>query len=159
MVTGTFRRCAVCSYCGCEAEPVIALLMDDHATVASLIRDAERRLENGDIDRAFEAAADIQIIFGRHSRMEEKGLFAQLQAAGEASDEVAALTAEHRKITAGLSAAAGARDGILLRRVLEFLAAHAQIEDNDLFPFALQRLPNERWGYVEEVHQAMLTRG
>lgn len=149
----------MCSYCGCEAEPVIALLMDDHATVASLIRDAERRLDGGEIDRAFEAAADIQIVFGRHARMEEKGLFAQLQAAGEATEEVAALIVEHRKISAGLSAAAGARDGILLRRVLDFLADHAQTEDNDLFPFALQRLPNERWGFVEEVQQAMLTRG
>ena len=149
----------MCSYCGCEAEPAIALLMGDHATVASLIRAAESRLDAGDIDRAFEVAADIQVIFGRHSRMEERGLFAQLQAAGEATEEVATLVVEHRKITAGLSAAAGARDGALLKRVLEFLSCHAQTEDNDLFPFALQRLPNEKWAFVEEVHQAMLTRG
>ena len=149
----------MCSYCGCEAEPVISLLMDDHATVTSLIGDAEGRLNAGDVARAFEVAADIQVIFGRHSRMEERGLFAQLQAAGEATEEVATLVVEHRKITAGLSAAAGVRDGAMLKRVLGFLMAHAQTEDNDLFPFALQRLPNENWGLVEEVHQAMLTRG
>lgn len=149
----------MCSYCGCEAEPVIALLMDDHATVASLIRDAESHLNAGDIDRAFEVAAEIQVIFGRHSRMEERGLFAQLEAAGEATEEVTALVVEHRKITAGLSAAAGVRDGALLKRVLEFLSTHVQTEDNDLFPFALQRLPDENWGFVEEVHQAVLARG
>ena len=149
----------MCSYCGCEAEPVIALLMDDHATVASRIGEAESRLDAGDLDRACEVAADIQIIFGRHSRMEERGLFAQLEAAGEATEQVRTLVVEHRKITAGLSAAAGARDGALLKRVLGFLSIHAQTEDNDLFPFALQRLPDENWGLVEDVHQAMLARG
>ena len=148
----------MCSYCGCEAEPVIALLMDDHATIASMVRDAESYLDCGNVGRAFESAAGIQVMFGRHSRMEEKGLFAQLLAAGEATDEVATLIVEHRKITAGLSAAAGVRDGDLLRRVLRFLTTHAQTEDDDLFPFALQRLPNENWGFVEEVHQSMLTR-
>lgn len=148
----------MCSYCGCEAEPVIALLMDDHSRIASLVRDAEKYLETGDVDGAVESAAGIQVMFGRHSRMEEKGLFAQLQAAGEAIEEISALIVEHRKITAGLSAAAGARDGVLLARVLQLLTSHAQTEDNDLFPFALQRLPNEGWGLVEQVHRAILIR-
>lgn len=148
----------MCSYCGCEAEPAISALMEDHAVVASRIREAERYIRDGDLDSAFECAADIEVRFARHSRMEEKGLFAQLQAAGEGVDEVAALIVEHRKITAGLSSAAGVRDAALLMRVLGFLSTHAQTEDNDLFPFALQRLPNENWGFVEDVHQAMLTR-
>lgn len=146
----------MCSYCGCEAEPVIAVLMDDHATIASLIGDAVKALDAGCFDPAFEDAATIQVLFGRHARMEERGLFAQLQATGEAIEEVATLIVEHRKITAGLAAAARARDGDLLRRVLHLLTSHAQTEDNDLFPFALQRLPNENWVFVEDVHRSLL---
>lgn len=148
----------MCSYCGCKAEPVIALLIDDHATIASMVRDAVGHLERGETDLAFESAADIEVMFGRHSRMEEKGLFAQLQAVGEAAQEVSTLIVEHRKITAGLSGAAGVRDASLLRRVLDLLTEHARTEDNDLFPFALQRLPNENWGFVEDVHRSALTR-
>lgn len=148
----------MCSYCGCEAEPVIAVLMDDHARIASLVRDAERHLDRGTVEHAFECAAEIQVAFAAHARMEERGLFAQLQAAREGLDEVATLLVEHRKILTGFSTAAVARDGALLRRILALLTTHAQTEDNDLFPFALQRLPDENWTLVEEVHQSMLAR-
>ena len=148
----------MCSYCGCEAEPVIALLMDDHAAIAARVRDTRGYLERGDLEAAFACAAEIQVEFARHARMEERGLFAQLQSAGEAVEAVSTLVVEHRTILAGLSAAAGVRDGGLLQRVLDCLTLHAQTEDNDLFPFALQRLPNDNWALVEDVHQAMLTR-
>jgi hypothetical protein len=32
-----------------------------------------------------------------------------------------------------------------LRRILADLAEHAEVEDSDLFPFAVQRLPDDRW--------------
>jgi len=148
----------MCSYCGCEAEPVIAVLMDDHATIASLVRDIEKCLDQGDLSSAFQCAADLEVMFRCHARTEERGLFSQLRAADEAVEEVALLEADHREILAGMSVAAGARDTGLLRQALDRLTVHAQTEDNDLFPFALQRLPNENWALIEEVHQAMLIR-
>lgn len=148
----------MCSYCGCEAEPVIAVLMDDHAAIASLIRDIERGLDDGDDVRAFGYAADLMVRFNRHTRMEERGLFEQLQVAGEGVEEVADLLKDHREILAGLSVAADNGDGGLLRRVLDRLTVHAQTEDNDLFPFALQRLPNASWAAIEDVHHSVLTR-
>lgn len=147
----------MCSYCGCEAEPVIAVLMDDHAAIASLVRNIGSCLDRGELTRAFACAGDLEMMFGCHARTEEMGLFAQLQAVGEAVEEVAALQADHRDILAGLAVAGGSRDTGLLRRVLDRLTVHAQTEDNDLFPFALQRLPNENWGLIEDVHQSMLT--
>jgi hemerythrin-like domain-containing protein len=33
---------------------------------------------------------------------------------------------------------------------------HAEVEDNDLFPFAMQMLPNECWDLVEKIHQRHL---
>lgn len=149
----------MCSYCGCEAEPVISTLMDDHAAIASLVREVEKHLDAGEVERAFEYAADLAIMFNRHTQSEERGLFCQLQAAGEATEEVVRLLADHREIRAGLIVAARSRDGGMLRHVLDRLVVHAQTEDNDLFPFALQRLPNERWALIEDVHQQMLTSG
>jgi hemerythrin-like domain-containing protein len=146
----------LCSYCGCEAEPAIALLMDDHAWIASRAVGAKKHLDAGDVDRAFECATDIQVAFARHARMEERGLFIQLQEAGEAVEEVMDLLVDHRNILAGFSAAAGTQDPNLLRRVLDYLMTHAQTEDNDLFPFAIQRLPDEKWSRIEDVHQASL---
>lgn len=149
----------MCSYCGCEAEPVIATLMDDHAAIGSLVREVEKYLDAGDVERAFACAADVAVMFSRHAQVEERGLFRQLQAAGEGTDEVTQLLTDHREIRAGLIVAAQSRDSGLLRRVLARLVVHAQTEDNDLFPFALQRLPNEHWSLIEDVHQEMLTWG
>lgn len=148
----------MCSYCGCEAEPAIVALMEDHASIASLIRDIERHLDDGEDAHAFEYTADLMVMFRHHTRMEERGLFEQLQVAGEGVDEVADLLTDHREIMAGLSVAADNSDGALLRRVLGRLTIHAQTEDNDLFPFALQRLPNASWAAIEDVHHSVLTR-
>lgn len=93
--------------------------------------------------------------FSHHAAVEEAGLFAQLTAAGEAVEEVALLVAQHRRITADLTT--GTSSPQWLRGVLAELTLHAEIEDNDLFPYAMQMLPNDRWGLVEEIHQLLLT--
>jgi hypothetical protein len=44
-----------------------------------------------------------------------------------------------------------------LRASLADLVRYADTQDQELFPYALQALPWERWGLVEDVQQQFLT--
>jgi hemerythrin-like domain-containing protein len=145
----------MCSYCGCEAEPVVEALMADHGWIASRVRAIEQALETERTDDVGWLVAGLAEAFAHHAQLEESGLFAQLREAGEAVEEVDRLIEEHRRLIAGLSAQPAAEPA-RLRGLLADLIRHAEIEDTDLFPFAMQMLPNECWGLVEEVHQQLL---
>ncbi|HET6966309.1 MAG TPA: hemerythrin domain-containing protein [Acidimicrobiales bacterium] len=135
----------MCSYCGCEAEPVIERLMDDHALISDLIYRIRDALDSGRPGDADSLTARLSAEFDRHSRSEEAGLFAQLREAGEAVDEVDDLVADHERLRPALAQPGPAADPDGLRELLSAVTRHAEVEDNDLFPFALQQLPNERW--------------
>jgi hemerythrin-like domain-containing protein len=109
------------------------------------------RDETDQIDWLVEGLAEA---FIHHAAVEEAGLFNQLTAAGEAVQEVERLVAEHRQIAGGLTSGTSPE---ALRQLLEKLVLHAEIEDTDLFPFAMQMLPDDRWGEVEAIHQILLT--
>lgn len=147
----------MCSYCGCEAEPVIASLMNDHAAIATRARRIRGALADNHLEAARRFVAELASFFEHHGQVEEAGLFAQLRDEGEAAGEVAGLVDDHRRLVAGLS-----RPDIVERRqdleqLLAELLAHAEVEDSDLFPFAMQVLPNPCWALVEKVHQELLT--
>jgi hemerythrin-like domain-containing protein len=135
----------MCSYCGCEAEPVIERLMDDHALIGDLIYRIRDAVASGRDGEARSVTARLAAEFERHTRIEEAGLFAQLREAGEALEEVDALIADHRLLRPALAEADLAADPARLGELLDEVVRHAEVEDNDLFPFALQQLPNERW--------------
>jgi hypothetical protein len=129
--------------------------MADHAWISTRVRWIKEALDRRDTDGLGSLVAGLAKTFAHHAAVEEAGLFTQLRGAGEALEEVAELIADHRRIVAGLTAdTASSPDQ--LRRVLDELVCHAQVEDNDLFPYAMQMLPNERWGQVEEIHQRMM---
>ncbi len=135
----------MCSYCGCEAEPVIERLMDDHALISDLIYRIREALADGRGGEAESLAGRLSAEFSRHSRIEEAGLFAQLREAGEAVEELDGLIADHELLRPALAQPALAADPDRLYALLSAVTRHAEVEDNDLFPFALQQLPNERW--------------
>ncbi len=143
----------MCSYCGCEAEPVIEALMADHAWIASRVRAITRALGQNDTGNVQLLAAELAEEFGRHAALEEAGLFTQLREAGEAVDEVERLTVEHRQLAEGFSASVKS-GGDSLGILLAMLMRHAQAEDNDLFPYAMQMLPNECWEEISRVDRA-----
>lgn len=140
----------MCSYCGCEAEPVIERLMEDHALISDLIYRIGEALDSGCPEEAERLTATVAAEFERHSRGEEGGLFAQMTEAGEAVEEVERLVSEHRFLRPALREKGLAGDPTRLRSLLSMVTRHAEIEDNDLFPFALQQLPNERWASLAD---------
>lgn len=146
----------MCSYCGCEAEPVIRSLMSDHAAIATRARRIRGALADNHLDAARRDVAELASFFEHHGRVEEAGLFAQLREAGEAAGEVTGLEGDHRRLIAGLSRPDLVEHRQDLEQLLAELLAHAEVEDNDLFPFAMQVLPNPCWALVEQVHQELL---
>lgn len=140
----------MCTYCGCQAEPVIDMLMQEHTDIAVLVRRIGEALDQGESRRAAELTAVLADIFGRHAEREEAGLFHQLQQSDEALDVVEFLRAEHVRLRAGLSDPDGVAAPDRLRHLLLELLRHAEVEDTDLFPFAIQVLPNESWSRIDE---------
>lgn len=144
----------MCSYCGCEAEPVIESLMQDHAVISHLVYRVRRELAAGDVARAAELTADLAREFEVHSLGEEAGLFAEMSAAGEARAEIDRLIADHVRLRAALAEPGVLADPVAaatLRVVLDDLVAHAETEDDDLFPFALQVLPAAAWDRINQL--------
>jgi hemerythrin-like domain-containing protein len=120
--------------------------MDDHALIGDLIYRIREAVRSGRTPQTVALVEQLASAFERHTFEEEAGLFAQMTDAGEAVDEVLSLVSDHRRLRPAL------RDPSLvvahpatLLSLLDAITAHAEIEDNDLFPFALQQLPNERW--------------
>ncbi|MHB8247235.1 MAG: hemerythrin domain-containing protein [Acidimicrobiales bacterium] len=138
----------MCSYCGCEAEPVMQGLMDDHAEIAGVARKIAAAIDEGAVSAVVERTLELSQLFDRHTAREEAGLFHQLQLAGEAVAEVDRLLADHRRLRAGLSDPATASRPEQLRQLLTDLLDHAEIEETDLFPYALQVLPGGSWGLM-----------
>jgi hypothetical protein len=71
----------MCSYCGCEAEPVIESLMADHAWIAARVRAIRQALEHRDSDSLGWLVRELAETFVRHTTLEEEGLFSQLRSA------------------------------------------------------------------------------
>lgn len=142
----------VCSYCGCEAESVIAELMADHADIALRVDKVNAALAVGDRDAAMTICAEIAALFSAHTRKEEAGLFAELQLDTLATSTIGELEAEHRQLEESLAkAAAGAAAAEDVFLALESLLDHANREDTDVFPVALQVLPDAAWDRVKDV--------
>lgn len=135
----------MCSYCGCEAEAAIASLTADHAVIADLSYRLHHAVVDRKTDEAVRLTVELADIFARHSRREEQGLFTQLLEAGEAVDEVGELVAQHRRLRADLSVDHAVNHPDRLVATLAELARHAEIEDYDLFPYAMQQMPDACW--------------
>jgi hemerythrin-like domain-containing protein len=135
----------MCSYCGCEAEPAVTALMNDHAVIADLAYRATHALDGDNREGARLLVAELAERFRVHSVLEEAGLFAELAAAGEAEAELFRLIDDHERLRPMLASPDLLDDGVRLASVLAELAEHAETEDSDLFPYALQVLPAPSW--------------
>lgn len=140
----------MCSYCGCEAEPLIKALMDDHEAIADLAYRAIQALGSGDTGTVRSFMAHLAERFRVHSLKEEAGLFAELAQAGEAATELDRLVDDHNRLRPLLAAPDLADQPDRLRAALAELAEHAETEDTDLFPFALQVLPAKSWDHINQ---------
>lgn len=149
----------MCSYCGCEAEPSISALMEDHAVIAELAYRVNQALDRDDPATAKPLLAQLADRFAQHSLTEEGGLFAELAKAGEAALELHRLLADHTRLRSLLASPALAKQPDRLRAALAELAEHAETEDTDLFPYALQVLPSQSWNRINQAPAPAAARG
>lgn len=147
----------MCHECGCQAVAVIKSLMDDHTAIAARVGRIDQALERHRFMELSALTAELAETFAHHDAVEEAGIFDQLRHAGKAAEAVTALADERRRLSSGLVDPAVITNPDQLRNLLGSLLRYAQVEDEELYPVALQVLPNERWGRIEDVHQLMLT--
>jgi hemerythrin-like domain-containing protein len=119
--------------------------MADHARIGELVYLTRRALDAGRLDNAELLTARLAAEFERHSRDEEAGLFRQVRMSGEGTEELDRLVEDHGRLRPGLSQERLVEQPDDLRALLDDLNRHAEVEDNDLFPFVLQSLPNKCW--------------
>jgi len=130
--------------------------MADHAAMAVKARHIERALDAQSPMSASSLTTELARSFAHHRLVEHEGLFSQLLEAGELHERVERIEAEDARLCTALQEAdAGARPD-QLRRLLADLMVHNDLENNEVFPLALELLPLERWGAVEAIHQRFL---
>lgn len=145
----------MCEYCGCRQLEPIAELMDQHDSLIEIAGDLRRALVEGDAARALTKRDELVDLLGRHTRVEEAGIFAALKDQGDYVGEVDALEGEHVSLdeaVAGLDPAAPGAVAVLDTLVAD-LSEHIDKENNGIFPVAVVTLGAAGWGVVESAHE------
>lgn len=144
----------MCEYCGCQQLTVIDELTQEHDALVAMLAVVRARLASGDLAGVAEQCQRMLQILGPHTLVEENGLFPQLRE--QYPEHVLALQAEHRKIEAVLSQAAGGVPADptwpqQLTDALFLLREHILKEQDGVFPAALAALDGEQWDRVQAV--------
>jgi len=130
--------------------------MADHARIADLVYRIRQALHDERLDEAGLLTRRLAQEFDRHSRDEEAGLFRQVRMTGEGTEELDRLVADHGRLRPGLSDEKLVERPDHLRARLDDLTLHAEVEDNDFFPFVLQSLPDRCWEAMAVADQGRL---
>lgn len=143
----------MCSYCGCEAQPQLKALIQEHEKISALAREVLGTLDSQDHAALPPNLAELIRTFKSHARIEEEGLFNELVSGGMGLGEVEQLTNEHRDILNGLSDPNVCDHPQSLSFLIATLLRHAEMEETDLFPFAWQTLPGESWNKISSANK------
>lgn len=147
----------MCEYYGCQALRTIDELTAEHDALVGLAGRAKRQLVAGQYDGVAEACAQMLLILGPHTKVEEDALFSVM--AEEFADHIAGLQHDHRVIHAALAAVvardcAPTRWAEQLGPALHLLREHVLKEQDGLFPAALSTLDREHWDRAEAIRAA-----
>jgi hemerythrin-like domain-containing protein len=140
----------MCDHCGCRSIPAIAELTFEHEEI---LERAWTAAEAHGTDGAVVAVQRLLEVLDRHVQKEEGALYPLLTETGDLSAEAReAYEAEHAEIRQALVA------GSFDRHDYYALAAHAEAEENELFPVALFGFDDQDWAQMEAVHRAVDSR-
>lgn len=139
----------MCSYCGCQAIPVINLLTRQHEEIINKLGQVRRAADKADVKTAQSYALELVDLLTPHTTLEEKGLFAALLADDEFVEPVARLAQDHTEI-----------DELILRLLQGEISVaheldirlrnHISNEENGIFPASLISLDGAVWDQIEE---------
>lgn len=139
----------MCDHCGCREVGPTKELTEEHDELLRLawqVAEAIREQRNPDP----EVLASLIRLHILHSQKEELGLFPLVLESGDCTPElIAELVSEHAEQTATIEA------GRFDREAYYALAAHAQVEENEVFPMAMFGFDNTMWDDMERAHRAV----
>ena len=136
----------MCDHCGCRAYPPIAELTADHEEIL------RRAWELAETERAGAPVGpgerdELLAVLDVHVTKEETGLYPELAARGDLTDEQRAqLDGEHREIREALTG------GRFDRRAFYALAAHIEDEEMELVPAAMFGFDDDGWEAMDAAH-------
>ena len=145
----------MCDYCGCRFIPQIAELSDEHDRLLDLAYRLRRHAEAGTRDAVLDLLdGEFVALLQRHTDKEERGVFAELRAIGDADDRLDALVGEHRDLELLVARVrrGGADWPATVVQLATELSGHVVDEEVDLFPYAMYELDDARWDAVARVH-------
>lgn len=138
----------MCDYCDCRTRPPLERLGRDHERIVGAAQRLRARFHADDMAVRLDARA-LQRLLEDHDRLEEAGLYAELDRVGLGT---AGLRADHEAIHAILGAAAdgSAIESSSVLRALDQLEEHIHREEYDLFPAAHQVIEDAGWDRIEQ---------
>jgi hemerythrin-like domain-containing protein len=139
----------MCSYCGCRNIPLIARLTEEHEDIGNSTSALTSALRADDPEAAALAAKEFAELMHPHTRLEERGLFAEMRKDEMFTEHIDSLCAEHGTIDSELDDII-AGDLSRIQPLLTLLSNHIDKEENGLFPSALVYLDNEQWDYLQQ---------
>ena len=134
----------MCDHCTCRTVPAIAELTAEHEKI---LERAWAAAEAFGTDDAPAAMRRLLAVLDSHVEKEERGLYPLLTETGDLTPAAReAFEAEHAELRQAL--VTGAFD----RHAYYALAAHAEAEENELFPVALFGFDDVDWEQMDAVH-------
>lgn len=144
----------MCEHCGCEQFGPIRELHSDHIQLLGWIDRIISALAANDLPAAEHLRLLMAALLERHDRFEEAGIYPQI--AKVAPEYAVILDRGHHKIRQGMtSPLVTAADGERLKATLDILQRHIFMEEQDLFPYAMQMLGNDEWDQIELAHRRL----
>ena len=139
----------MCSYCGCQALPVIRLLTIQHEEIINKFGELRRTSEMGATHEYQEHARELADLLAVHNKLEEDGLFDALMPDEEFAESLAKLRFEHDEID-GLVARIISGEIALTVELETLLRNNISNEENGLFPASAVTLDGSVWDQIEE---------
>lgn len=138
----------MCSYCGCQALPVIRLLTVQHEEIINKLGEVRRAFEVGALLDSQRHAVELAELLRAHNRLEEQGLFDALTSDAEFAESLAKLRVEHHEID-GLIAQIVSGDVARVSELETILRNNISNEENGLFPASAVTLDGIAWDEIE----------
>lgn len=142
----------MCSYCGCQALPVIRLLTVQHEVIINKLGEVRRSSENNEILECQAHAKELAELLRVHNELEENGLFTALAPDVEFSESLAKLRLEHAEIDA-LVARILTGEYARVGELETLLRNNISNEENGLFPASAVTLDGIVWDKIEADHE------
>lgn len=127
--------------------------MDQHDRLADLGDAAVRALRSEDFARVRADLEEFTRLLKAHNDVEERGIFAAMEALGEFVELTEELAAEHVDLHARLAGFRSPPPVDDLVTLLDDLADHVEKENRGAFPFAYSAFSATEWAIVDHAHR------